>query len=145
MANVLDVNHAMLFVFSPPFDMHTHTYLCCYLFPVHLSQQWAEAGEHEKRRRVGSSVPRIGAARSSVNGFCGCVSVFVVICFHHFWKRGTTTLPTGGARELLSRTFLLSLPHLVSGALSVHLLVRFVTLCLRIKGCYCACCEISNH
>lgn len=70
--------------------------------------------EHEKWRRARSSVPRIGAVHSAVNGFCvyACVCVFISICFHHFWKGGMTSLPTGVARALPSRTFLFSSPLL---------------------------------
>lgn len=52
--------------------------------------------EHEKWRWAQSSVPWIGAVQSSVNGFCVCISIS--ICFHHLWKAGMTSLPTGAAR-----------------------------------------------
>ncbi len=40
--------------------------------------------EHEKWRRARSSVPRIGAVHSAVNGFCACVCVCVCVYFHLF-------------------------------------------------------------
>lgn len=55
--------------------------------------------EHEKWRRAQSSVPQIGVVYLTVNSFCVCVCVFVSvsICFHHLWKGGMTSLPTGAA------------------------------------------------
>ncbi len=102
--------------------------------------------EHEKWRRARSSVPRIGAVHSAVNGFCACVCVFISICFHHFWKGGMTSLPTGVARALPSRTFPPpSHLYLMTRALSLHLPGQLVLpLCLRIRGCCCTHCELRD-
>lgn len=104
--------------------------------------------EHEKWRRARSSVPRIGAVHSAVNGFCvyACVcvclfpSVFITSgkaawrVFPQEWRERCRPAPS-------------SFPHLylMTWALSLHLPSQLVLpLCLRIRGCYCTHCELRD-
>lgn len=118
--------------------MHTHSYLCCYLFTVHLCQQWAEAGAWEMEASSVLSPTDRGCVLNCKQFLCVCVC----LCFYLFssplerWH-DKPSHRSSNSRELPPRTFLLSPPHLMTWALShLHLLGQLVfPLCLRIKRC----------